>query len=301
MPLAPPRVLLDPAHRAAGDVAHFWHAPLGHGLGCLRATFRRHAYARHSHDTYAVAAIVAGCETFFHRGTQHYAQPGEVAVVCPDEIHDGAPHDGGFVYRTIYPSVALMTEIAEEATGRRLARPPHFRVSVVPDPELAGDLARLHGTLQAADRSAWLLAADTELVSLLTRLILRWADLDAAPRSPVLARPVARARDYLDAHFAEEVELAALAQVAGVSRPHLIRAFRREVGLTPHAYLVDRRFREAARLLGRGEAPGEVAAACGFCDQSHLNRVFKARMAVTPGAYRGPPSGGFRKAALGAG
>jgi AraC-like DNA-binding protein len=30
-----------------------------------------------------------------------------------------------------------------------------------------------------------------------------------------------------------------------------------------------------------------VAAACGFCDQSHLNRVFKARMGVTPGAFRG--------------
>jgi AraC-like DNA-binding protein len=106
---------------------------------------------------------------------------------------------------------------------------------------------------------------------------------------------VARARELLDARFADEIELEELARAAGLSRSHLIRAFRRETGLTPHAYQIDRRFRAASRMLERGEAPGDVAAACGFCDQSHLNRVFKARMAVTPGVYRAPVSQGERE------
>ena len=116
------------------------------------------------------------------------------------------------------------------------------------------------------------------------RLIARWADLDASggnrrPKgSPACAT--------ISTRISEEVELAGSGPIAGLSRSHFIRAFRRETGLTPHAYLLDRRFRAASRLLERGEAPGEVAAACGFFDQSHLNRVFKARMGVTPGAYR---------------
>jgi AraC-like DNA-binding protein len=93
-------------------------------------------------------------------------------------------------------------------------------------------------------------------------------------------------RDYLEAHLDQDADLASLAGLADLSRSHFIRAFSKETGLTPHAYLVDRRFRAASRLLGKGEAPGDVAAACGFFDQSHLNRVFKARMGVTPGAYR---------------
>jgi AraC-like DNA-binding protein len=123
-------------------------------------------------------------------------------------------------------------------------------------------------------------------VSLLSLLIVRYTDAGAELPARPERGPVAHARAYLDARFSEDVDLLDLVRIAGLSRTHLIRAFRRETGLTPHAYLLDRRFRAASRALGRGEAPAAVALRCGFCDQSHLNRVFKARMGVTPGAYR---------------
>jgi AraC-like DNA-binding protein len=286
MTVVSPELSLDPDQRDAGDVTHFWRVPRHHGLDCLRATFRRHAYARHTHETYAVAAILSGCETFFHRGEQHYAGPGAVAVVCPDEIHDGEPYGGGFEYRTFYPSPELMQEIAEDVAGRPLSRPPWFRHSVMHDPELALAHAQLHACLCREDRWASEMEQDTRLIDYLARLIARWADLDGLPQVRGCSKGIARVRDYLDSHLGQEAELAELARIAGLSRSHFIRAFRKETGLTPHAYLLDRRFRAASRLLGQGEAPGDVAAACGFFDQSHLNRVFKARMGVTPGIFR---------------
>ena len=80
-------------------------------------------------------------------------------------------------------------------------------------------------------------------------------------------------------------------RLAGLPRHHLIRAFRRETGLTPHAYLIDVRVRRARERLRRGESLGEVAAATGFCDQPHLTRAFKARLGVTPGAFRAAHAG----------
>ena len=77
-----------------------------------------------------------------------------------------------------------------------------------------------------------------------------------------------------------------MAPVLVLPRHHLIRAFRRETGLTPHAYLVDVRVRRARDRLRRGEAPSAVAAATGFSDQAHLTRAFKARFGVTPGVFR---------------
>jgi AraC-like DNA-binding protein len=175
--------------------------------------------------------------------------------------------------------------VAEDVAGRPLAHPPWFRHSVIHDPELMGMLVRLHATLRAGADEVSLLEQDTRLIAFLTKLIVRWADLDAAPLVQE-SRLVARVRDYMEAHLSDEVELADLAQLAGLSRSHFIRAFQRATGQTPHVYLMDRRFRAASRLLERGDAPAEVAAACGFFDQSHLNRVFKARMGVTPGVYR---------------
>jgi AraC-like DNA-binding protein len=66
----------------------------------------------------------------------------------------------------------------------------------------------------------------------------------------------------------------------------LLRAFRGETGLPPHAYLNQLRVRLARRLLDRGVAPAEVAAEVGFADQAHLTRHFKRVMGVPPGAYQ---------------
>ena len=66
----------------------------------------------------------------------------------------------------------------------------------------------------------------------------------------------------------------------------LLRAFRRETGLPPHAYLNQQRVRLARLLLDRGVAPAAVAAQAGFADQAHLSRHFKRVVGVPPGAYQ---------------
>jgi AraC-like DNA-binding protein len=86
----------------------------------------------------------------------------------------------------------------------------------------------------------------------------------------------------------------------------LLRAFRDETGLPPHAYLNQLRVRRARRLLDGGLAPALVAVQAGFADQAHLTRHFKRVVGLPPGAYQreretapavppdltpGPPSG----------
>jgi len=280
------QVQLEPAEKAAGDTTHFWRVPRYDGLECLRARFRRYSYARHTHETYAIAVILRGCETFFYRGVQHYAGAGSVAVVCPDELHDGAPYADEFEYRSFYVTANLMREIAEDLVGRPLPHPPWFRHAVFHDPDLAALLSGLHASLDTRTGAASLIEQDIRLIEFLSKLICRWADLGERPPVRRESRAVSKAREYLDAHFSEDIELADLVRLTGLSRSYFISAFRRETGLAPHAYLLDRRFRATKRLLAQGDSPADVAAACGFFDQSHLHRIFKARMGVTPGTYR---------------
>ncbi len=91
--------------------------------------------------------------------------------------------------------------------------------------------------------------------------------------------------DYLHANYERNVTLDDLAGLAQSSPYHLLRKFRRSVGLTPHAYLIQIRVEEGKRLLRAGNPISDVSAGTGFTDQSHFTRHFKRIMGVTPGQY----------------
>ena len=79
--------------------------------------------------------------------------------------------------------------------------------------------------------------------------------------------------------------LADLARETGLSRFQVLRGFVRATGLTPHAYIVQRRIDRARGLIARGSPLAAAALASGFADQSHMTRVFVQKYGVSPGAY----------------
>lgn len=103
-----------------------------------------------------------------------------------------------------------------------------------------------------------------------------------------LSRPRLRHLDaFMREHLAEDLSLAALAREAGLSPFHFVRVFKQTTGQTPHRYLLERRLERARELLlQRAPSLAEVAAATGFCDQSHLTLHFKRAFGLTPGEYR---------------
>ena len=72
---------------------------------------------------------------------------------------------------------------------------------------------------------------------------------------------------------------------AGLTRFELVRRFRRQTGLTPHAFQTNVRIARARTMLSAGEPIARVAASCGFADQPHLTRVFRRAVGVTPGRF----------------
>jgi AraC family transcriptional regulator len=85
--------------------------------------------------------------------------------------------------------------------------------------------------------------------------------------------------DYLDRDLGLE-ELAAIAQL---STYHFCRSFKQSTGFSPHQYLIRQRVERAKLLLKDGKMEiRDVAIACGFTHQSHLNRHFKRLTGVTP-------------------
>lgn len=96
-----------------------------------------------------------------------------------------------------------------------------------------------------------------------------------------------RVLDYIEAGLSGRLSTAELADIAMLSQWHFCRAFRRSMGITPARYVTHRRVALAKHMLRSGQMPiVAIALSCGFSDQSHMTKAFKADVGMTPGAYR---------------
>lgn len=96
-----------------------------------------------------------------------------------------------------------------------------------------------------------------------------------------------RATELLTANLVKEASLSQLAQECRLSASHFSRAFKISTGLSPQAWLQERRVDRAKDLLRRGESSlGAIAQSCGFADQSHFTRVFGRIAGAPPALWR---------------
>jgi AraC-like DNA-binding protein len=261
---------------------HYYHDRQLQGLEVLHAQFIEHRYSRHAHDYFVIALVESGAASYWYRGAQRVAVAGQVFVVNPEEPHTGeAVTRGGYIYRVLYPRAEYLARVAADIGTR--ATVPFFKASVLHDPPLARLVSSFHKRLaEKAPKSE----CESLLLRTLTRLLTQHADPHVAPRPVGKERPAVRmAREYMEANFAEDVSLSKLAALVSLSPYYFARAFEREIGLPPHAYLENVRIQKAREFLNRGATLASTALSAGYSDQSHLTHRFKRFLGITPGQY----------------
>lgn len=107
--------------------------------------------------------------------------------------------------------------------------------------------------------------------------------VDAPPYRSAAALAALKVRDYIDRHYREPHGYEAYTGLTGLSAAGICRAFRKVVGRTPTAYLIDLRLSQAHRLLSEGGvAVQDVALQVGLRDPNYFARIFRRRFGVTP-------------------
>ncbi|MFY8107159.1 MAG: AraC family transcriptional regulator [Elstera sp.] len=234
----------------------------------------RHQFPKHFHESFGIGLIHRGAQKSLSGRGMVEAGPGQVITANPGEVHDGRPiGEGGRFWSMLYLTPEAMAEAARGI-----------------DPGRSGDIEFTQPVLSHAATAtalAQVFEATGEAFAQEERLILLLAGLVRRKPDAVGGLPpgLHHARALIDSDPGAPLHLSDLAAVAGLSRFQIVRGFVRLTGLTPHAYLVQRRLHHAHRLMTENLPLAEVAIASGFADQSHFTRLFVRQYGVSPGVF----------------
>lgn len=243
--------------------------------------------ADHAHDCWEVYLQLDGQAEWFDRGGVTTLSGGDGYLAGPGVRHhlgrvSGVRHH--FVFAIIdvdaWLRIRLPALVPLAARARR-----HGRLFIGPAEVLRAPLRLLvAGAMRDSPRRDLALATALDAVCL---AMLEWA---VEPEPPSL-RPerlaVQRVRERIDGAPGRRWSLAALAADTGLSAKHLCTVFGRQVGQTPHQYLLAARLEGIKRALADTDLSiTQLSEDYGFASSQHLSRVFAAKVGMSARAFR---------------
>lgn len=239
-----------------------------------------HTFGRHTHDQFGIGVILRGAQKSMSARGIVEAEAGDVITVNPGEVHDGSPlGENGRAWQMLYFDPAAVagaiSDLTEGSAGSAELSCPALR-----DPASAVCFLSLFRAVTDPHGGHSEIEGRENLLRLLSRLIER---RDQKP--PSAPKAIGQARERIDDDPSAPLSLGELAAIGGVSEFQLVRGFSKATGLTPHAYLVQRRLQRARQMIAGGTTLADAAHACGFADQSHMTRLFIRAYGMSPGVY----------------
>jgi AraC-like DNA-binding protein len=240
-------------------------------------------YKPHSHRELCVGAVTEGTIQFSTADETLALSPGSLVLLNPLQVHScNSVEDQPRSYFMIYLDGDWCRSIQEGIFGRCPELKP-LTSGVLDDSKLYRAFIELAETL-CGDGDT--LEKTVTLVQFATDLFRRRCEGVTAEAAAKPSGTVEEIKDHLTRRISRNLTLNQLADTFAMNPYHLLRQFKREVGLPPHTFLLNVRIEEAKRLLREGSTPATVAQAVGFSDQSHFHRTFRKIVAATPREYQ---------------
>ncbi|MFZ6747082.1 helix-turn-helix domain-containing protein [Undibacterium sp. JH2W] len=238
----------------------------------------RHSFGRHMHAQFGIGVVLQGAQKSLSGRGVVEAVAGDTITVNPGEIHDGTPlSDAGRSWQMLYLEPALIATLMDDISEGN-SRQAEFSLPVIRNTRISQAVRHLFATVTSPQAAT--MSGEEQMLLLFSRLM---QEPDSQPEAAPPA--IQHARSLIDDDPTAELSLQTLAQQQGLSRFQLLRAFAKSTGMTPHAYILQRRLQQARRLIAAGMPLVQVAGECGFADQSHMTRLFIRNFGLSPGAY----------------
>jgi len=226
-------------------------------------------------DTHLFLFTVGGCGSLRIRQREYRLTPGTIAFV-PRNVSNAyqTPKDGMWEFYWLHPD--------GEASNQFLNTLEERGVYITALEDIRTAKTRIERIMALCSQQSG--ETPYQISSELSFLFHDFALRVNQASVPSLSQ---RAMNYLEQHYREPVQLEAVAAELYVSVPHLIRMFKKEIGCTPHQFLLQHRLTSSLFLLKFSDLRiEEIAAEAGFSSSSHFISLFRRQYGCTPGQYR---------------
>ncbi|NIY77827.1 AraC family transcriptional regulator [Thalassospira sp. HF15] len=247
----------------------------------------RHSFAKHTHEAFGIGFMYAGAQKSASGRGMVEAGAGNIITVNPREVHDGHPiGNNPRGWNMLYFDPALIaraaSDLSETATDQY-----EFTRPVMDRPDVRRCFGALFDAIANGSEESARLRREEMLLLMLHHAMMAPGEPipKSSVRTAVAHARIKRAKALLDDSPTQSHSLDDLAAATGLSKFQTLRDFTRATGLTPHAYLIQRRIDLARAMIKSGETLADIASSAGFADQSHLNRHFVRAFGLTPGRY----------------
>jgi len=236
------------------------------------------SYKKHSHSQLSLGYVEAGETITQYQGKQWKLQQGDLVLIEPDKVHTCNPaNEQGRSYCMLY----LDKQWCLERLSALYAQPvTDFRCQDVQfqDDILAQDMLCLMQGTDESQQISWII--ERIAMSVLSAY---------CTINPKLDKPstlVMQVREHLLSQLEQPDCLSDIASQFSQSQETIIRAFTKQLGISPKAYLNNVRIEKSKLLLKQGHSVVDSALQLGFSDQSHFHKTFKNYCAMTPKQYQ---------------
>ncbi|QXI26106.1 AraC family transcriptional regulator [Pseudomonas vanderleydeniana] len=229
------------------------------------------SFPRHTHDEYVLGTNLSGTEHIWLDGRTLTAGPGEITLYNPLAMQASEFCPSGVEYVSLHLDPAGVSRVISDNNLANGA----FEQGVFSHPGLHQallDFARTPLAHRGPREEAFL------------HLLCQWLE----PRDTAVGEQhaaVSLAVEYLRDCLTRKADLDELATTVGLSKYHLVRCFKKQIGLAPLQYQMQLRLIESRRRLREQASVLDVAIELGFYDQSHFINAFRKVMGVSAQAY----------------
>ncbi len=238
-------------------------------------------YKPHLHNSLSIGAIDEA-EVIYKVGNKEaLLKPGSLAIINPQTPHSCNPlQNRRRSYYMLYLDTKWCQKIANSMYG---ADDINSDIILLEDRQIYDEYIE---TMEFFMSDGYLLEKELKMIALVERIFEKTIPRKMPTKTLTALDTNLAAKEILSLNLSDNITLEDMARKLSTNPYTLLRNFKKDTGITPHQFRMNIRIELSKKLLQKGKKIGEISLECGFFDQSHFQRYFKAMTAVTPKEYQ---------------